>query len=197
MTADPFASFAPPREEQRPVTERPSLRADVDQLAEQVAALRDLVERTLLPAIAGQGIQGLPGQPPAVPGAFLPGIPGQQFLQPGLVTQHDARRTVLHHLNGGQVTIGGIEQHLELDPIRGSRTSEQTLHRYLGLDGRVIHEQGEVYACTSCERYPLTNPHFCSMCQEPTCSGCLIGYQNNFFCRRHDPRPSFWESLFG
>jgi hypothetical protein len=203
MASDPFAAFTARAE--TPPREQPSLRAQVEKLAEQVAALQNIVERTLLPAIAGQGAQPLAGQLAPGPGqlfpagtsTLLPAIPGQQFLQPGPVTQHDARRTLLHHLNGTQVTIGGIEQHLELDPVTNSRKSEQTVHRYLGLDGRTIHDQGDLYACTSCEWYPLTNPRFCSACQEPTCSNCLIGYQNNFFCPRHDPRPSFWESLFG
>jgi len=197
MSTDPFASFAPPKEEQRPTPERPSLRAEVDQLAQQVAALRDLFERSVLPTIAGQGLPGqVAGPLPLGAGQVIPSFPGQQFLQPGLVTQHDARRIVLHHSNGSQVTVGGIEQHLQLDPVTNARTSEQSLHRYLSLDGRTIHEQSEIYACTFCERYPLTKPHFCSACQEPMCSRCLIAHQNTFFCRRHDPRPSFWESLF-
>lgn len=206
MASDPFSVFEPTPLE-RPSSERSSLRNEVEQLATQVAALRELVEKSLLPVLSGQGMQGMPGQLSPGPGALFPtnlgmsspGMGGQPFLQPVVITQHDARRTVLHHLNGNEVTIGGIEQHTQIDPFTGSRQSEQTMHRYLSLDGRSIRDQGEVFACTSCQTFPLIAPHFCSACQEPTCSGCITRSENGgAVCQKHGPRRrSFWDDLFG
>jgi hypothetical protein len=191
--SDDLLKFPPFGETQHPATERsslgrPSLRADVEALATEVNALRDLFERTVLPALS-QG--GMPGQ-------FPPGL-GQQLMPTGPMVQHIARRVILHGINGEQVTLGGMEQHDVFDPLTNSRTSEITTHRYMSRDNRTMNERAEVYACTSCHRFPLVSPHFCATCRDGLCSNCIITYQGGVYCSHDDPRPkpTLWELIFG
>lgn len=213
-----FAGVADELRAQRNREQLAQTQADVRELREQITGLARMMAQ-LVPAIANlqsplpaagtpAGLLppagGLvPARKPLFGGSMVPTprVLTPEVLPPGPlplvptepIVHSDVRRTVIRYPDGTTRTVGETEDRTTIDPMTGSRALETTTRRYMSDDGYLLHEAGNIFACSRCESTGLAHIQHCYACQRPLCWACVsttTDEHNNVIvhCSRHRPR---------
>lgn len=133
---------------------------------------------TLLQSLSGPS-NGVPALVPM--GSSVP-------MQP--IALRDIRKTVLHDMDGGEVTIRATEEVRIVDPRTGAQTFVTTEHQFMSSDGTLITEGTTLYTCAFCKRGLLTHILRCGVCGGNVCPNCVrrhtSGGETIQYCPRHE-----------